>query len=596
MTNAQMDERIAEMVVHYGLVSPERLERAQTFRASRGSTLAGALLGLRVVEATQLTPVLEEITGFRSVDPSLVQVYPDFVERMNRLIPPAVVLDLWAFPIQQEGGTLHVAMLNPTDQWTTKALEWVSGCKIAPLVAHEAGMAAALEKHYGAAPWVAAARTAETDGPSAIAEQTYRDATAASIENYIRDAAALVARTRDLLDRDPSKLEELVRDPAVIRLVHQVLARCIETGASDLHIEPTAAELRLRLRVDGAMRVAWSMPLGLARPLVERLKTMAGFPPGTTAATLDGAITQGLAWGRSVDMRLSIVRSVTGDTAVLRVIERTRGSLSLRDLGADAETDARLQRATSLPNGLILVTGPTGSGKTSTLYAIVEALNRSDCCIMTAEDPVEIRLSGVVQVQCDEKLGFATVLRSFLRQDPDVLLVGEIRDAETAEVALKAALTGHLVLSTLHTNDSVGAVLRLTNMGLEPFLIASALRLVVAQRLLRRLCPKCRTAPAKGAKDEFGEWTAPGCEHCHGTGYKGRTGVFETLWVTEELEELISKRTSARDLRAAGRRGGLVSLREAALASVRSGETSMAEAIEHTMGSETDVRQEVSHA
>ena len=592
MTNAQLDERVAEMVVHYGLVSPERLERAQAFKATRGSTLAGALLGLRVVEPTKLAPVLEEITGFRSVDPSLVQVYPDFVERMNKLIPPEVVLDLWAFPIQQEGGTLHVAMLNPTDAWTTKTLEWLSGCRISPLVAHEAGMAAALEKHYGAPR--GAAPAADTDGPSAIAEQKYRESTAAPIEHYIRDAASLVARTRDLLERDPSKLEELVRDPAVIRLVHQTLARSIETGASDLHIEPTATDLRLRLRVDGAMRVAWTMPLGMTKPLMERLKAMAGFPSGTTSATLDGSITQGLAWGRSVDMRLSIVRSVTGETAVLRVIERTRGSLSLRDLGADADTDERLQKATALPNGLILVTGPTGSGKTSTLYAIVEALNRSDCCIATAEDPVEIRLNGVVQVQCDEKLSFATVLRSFLRQDPDVLLVGEIRDAETAEVALKAALTGHLVLSTLHTNDSVGAVLRLTNMGLEPFLIASALRLVVAQRLLRRLCPKCRKPPAKGS--ESGEWTAEGCEHCHGTGYKGRTGVFETLWVTEELEELISKRTSARDLRAAGHRGGLVSLREAALASVRKGETSMAEAIEHTMESETDVRQEVSHA
>ncbi len=595
MTDEQFESRIAELVGHYGFASADHLERAAAFSATRGVTLAGALFTLRLITPTQLNPILEEVTGVKAIDPSLMTVYADFVERMNRLIPPVVVHDLNVFPVQQEGGTLHVAMLNPTDGTTVKTLEWISGCRIAPLVAHEAGLAAAIARHYpGRQPGTPRAKRSDSSF-SLVAEQAYRAFADAPMDHYIRDAAALVARTRDLLDRDPSKLDEMVRDPIVARLAHQVLIRTIESGASDLHVEPMADELRLRARVDGAMHVVWTMPLGLARPLVCRLKSMAGLPLAGHPPTVDGSITQGLAWRRSVDLRLSIVHAVNGDTAVLRVIEHSRGPLSLRDLGADAAVDAMLQKATALPNGLILVTGPTGSGKTSTLYAIVEALNRNDRCIITAEDPVETRLHGVVQVQCGESLGFATALRSFLRQDPDVLMVGEIRDAETAEVALKAAMTGHLVLSTLHTNDAVGAVLRLTNMGLEPFLIASALRLVVAQRLLRRICSACKgtvPAPADGAD---GVVKTVVCERCMGAGYWGRTGVFETLWITDEIEELIARRATAKELRAAGRRAGLITLREAAMSKVRAGETSVQEAIAHTMDEQV-AHKEASHA
>jgi type IV pilus assembly protein PilB len=524
------------------------------------------------------------------VDPSLMTVYPDFVQRMNDLLPPDVVVGLWIFPVQIEGGSIHVCLLNPGDTAVLGALERVSGCRILPLASHEGAIGTALQQHYAS----------HVDGPVqfkgaeslAAAEGAYRRALEAPIEEREQDAAALVSRMREVVERDPERFDDMLREPALVRLVHQLLVRSIEMGASDVHVEPMATGLRVRVRVDGAMQVAWSLPPVLAAPVVGRLKLLADLPTRGDAGTLDSAISQGLVWGRAVDLRVSVVRAITGDTVVLRIIERERTTLTLRDLGADAATDALLKRASELPNGLILVTGPTGSGKTSTLYALIQALNRADMCIITAEDPVETRVGGVVQVQCGEQtsLGFAEALRSFLRQDPDVMMVGEIRDLETAEIALKAAMTGHLVLSTLHTNDAVGAVLRLINMGLEPFLVASSLRLVLAQRLVRRLCRRCRTpgtevhqVPVGGTSVAVTPWVAAGCEACGRTGYRGRLGIFETLWVSEDVEDLIANRASARDLRVAGARAGLITLRESARRAVEAGETSIDEMLEHTM-------------
>jgi type II secretory ATPase GspE/PulE/Tfp pilus assembly ATPase PilB-like protein len=477
--------------------------------------------------------------------------------------------------------------MNPTDGPTLRALERVSGCRIAPLVSHELGIAMALQTHYQR--FFPAPLQYRTVEDLAEVQAVYTRMLATPIDDFVTMAVARVTRSRDLLERDPAKFEELMRDPAISRVVHQVFARAIEAGASDIHLEPQPEEFRIRIRIDGAMRVAWALPRSLAHVILGRIKVMAGLS-AQDATTLDGSICQGIVWGRTVDLRVSIVRAVTGETAVLRVIERSRTALSLRDLGADSATEAILTRATSLPNGLILVTGPTGSGKTSTLYALIQALNRADECIVTAEDPVETRLTGVIQVHCDDERGlrFSDALRAFLRQDPDVLMVGEMRDAETAEMGLKAALTGHLVLSTLHTNDAVGAILRLIDMRLEPFLIASALRLVVAQRLVRKLCLACRE-PAEDALSRrllagIGRSYKPhGCPQCGGTGYCGRLGVFETLWVTNEIEELIARRATARELREAGQRAGLITLRRAALLRVATGETSVDEVLKHTL-------------
>jgi type IV pilus assembly protein PilB len=595
VNSAELDNRLAELVAGYNVVSPAALERARAFQAARGSTLGGALRELHLVAPEAMAPLLEELTGVRSVDPSLMTVYPDFVEKMNTLLPPPVVAGLLVFPAQAELNAIHVCMLNPTDGWTTRALESMSGCRIVPLVSHEAALTAAIAKHY--APFLGGRDPQIDPDGRGLVERQYRELLARPFDEFLKPAVALMNRNRDAVLRDPRALETIARDPIVIRLVQQMLARAVEAGASDVHIEPTGDALRVRVRVDGAMRVAHTLPMNAAPPIVARLKAMAELPIEPAAAPLDARIGYDVVWGRGIDLRFSLVPSVTGEKIVLRVLDRTRQRRELADLGMDPTSQKAIEAASDLPNGLILVTGPTGSGKSSTLYALLDRLNDEDTCVLTAEDPVESKIAGVTQVHCDETSGvtFASALRSFLRQDPDVLMVGEIRDAETADIALKAALTGHLVLSTLHTNDAPGAVLRLVNMNLEPFLIASALRLVVAQRLIRRLCSTCRKpAPAEVTARVAAAVATPGvrtvtvyepvgCPTCGGSGYRGRTGIFEVLRVTDAIEDLIIKRASVPAIRAQAKADGMRSLRDAGWLKVAAGETSVAEVLEHTV-------------
>jgi type IV pilus assembly protein PilB len=600
MTNQELDDRLAELLVSYDVMKPAVLERARAFQASRECTLAGALCDLHVVEENTLRPLLEELMGVRAVDPLLLTVYPDFVERMNVLIPAAIVQELGVFPAQMEINTIHVCMLNPSDGWTGRALESISGCRIVPLVAHERAVLGAIEKHY--AKFLTGPARVNHSGAKAAAEAVYRGLTEQPIEEFAKPAIGLINRNRDAIGRDAGALEAIIRDPAVIRLVQQILCRAVEMGCSDVHFEPVGDALRIRGRVDGAMRVLHVLPPNVAGPMIARLKAMADLPIEASAVPLDARIGYEIAWGRPIDLRFSLVPAVTGEKVVLRVLDRSRERRQLSDLGVDPETLAVLEAASALPNGLLLVTGPTGSGKSSTLYALLDRLNDEETCILTAEDPVESRIAGVTQVQCDEEHGvrFALALRSFLRQDPDVLMVGEIRDAETADIALKSALTGHLVLSSLHTNDAPGAVLRLINMQLEPFLIASALRMVVAQRLIRRLCEHCKMAvPAGAATPQALTEAMPaalqtllasatifepkGCPECAGSGYHGRVGIFEALTVTEKIEALIIARGSAAAIRAQARADGMRTLREAGLRKVVEGETSVAEVLEHTI-------------
>ncbi len=603
MTDAELDDRLAELLLGYQTLAPPLLARAREFQSARGSTLAGALAELHLVPRETIGILLQELTGARAVDPTLLTVYPDFVEQLNALIPPDVVGRLLVFPVQVEINSIHVCMLNPTDGWTARSLEAISGCRVEPMVAHEVAIVDALERHY---------RTHLTDKPvyrphdaRQALEAAYRRLLDAPFEQFVKPAAALVNRNRDAIARDPQALEATIRHPALIRLVQQLVARAIEMGASDIHVEPTGTELRVRLRVDGAMRTFAEWPENLSPPVAARLKSMAELPIGPATAPLDGRIGYDLVLGRGVDLRFSLVPSVSGEKIVLRVLDRTRERRRLDDLGVDTATRQAIEAASDLPNGLILVTGPTGSGKSSTLYALLDRLNDTSTAVLTAEDPVESRVLGVTQVQCDEASGvtFASALRSFLRQDPDVIMVGEIRDAETADIALKAALTGHVVLSTLHTNDAPGAVLRLANMNLEPFVIASSLRLVVAQRLVRALCRECRRAvsahaePWRSRLDALGSSSRPvfeagtffepvGCPACHSTGYRGRTGIFEVLQVTPRIEALIVEGASTSSLRGAAKAEGMRTLRHAALLKVAAGETSLGEVIEHTVADE----------
>ncbi|MEY4095846.1 MAG: hypothetical protein RLZZ53_3045 [Acidobacteriota bacterium] len=603
MTDAELDDRLAEASVRQGQLTPTALERARTFQRSRQSTLGGAIATLQLIPPEVLRGMLEEITGSRGVDPSLMTVYPDFVARVNQLLPADLVARLLVFPAQMEANALHVCMLNPTDGWTVNALEAVSGCRIFPMVANEVAVSAALTQHY--APFLSGAPVRyQPDGRQAEAEAVYRQLLATPFAQYADPAISMVNRQRDLLMRGDAVLLDLIRDPVIIRLVQQLLCRAVEAGASDLHIEPAEHELRVRARIDGSLRVIERFPPSMALPVTARVKAMAEAPIGAAPAPIDSHIGYNLVWGRAVDLRFSLVPAVTGEKVVLRVLERTRARRELKDLGVDQHTQRSLIEACDLPNGLILVTGPTGSGKSSTLYALLDRLNSEDLSVVTAEDPVESRMDGVTQVQCQPgtAMTFATVLKSFLRQDPDVMMVGEVRDAETADIALKAALTGHLVLSTLHTNDAPGAVLRLLNMDLEPFIVASSLRLILAQRLVRRLCADCKVVDdsvaerlvALAALDDVNVpdgaaakvFKAVGCARCGGSGYRGRTGIHEVLTVTSRIENLILARADAPAIRAAARRDGMVTLRQAGWRKALAGETSLAEVFDHTIACE----------
>jgi len=604
VTDAELDGRLGELLVSSKALDSSRVDTAKVYQQARGGTLAGSVLALNLATDKVVRMLLEEITGIKTVDPSLMTVYPDFLDRVNTLVPAQVWLAMMAFPAQMEVNRLHVCMVNPTDARYRRSLESLSGCQVVPLLATEPAVTAALTKHYAAAMQGQAPLRCMGEASLDVAEAAYGQTMQAPFGQYVDGAASFANRTRDTLGQGAQGLELLAREPVIIRLVHQIIARSVESGASDIHIEPSEGRLRVRARVDGALRVLHDLPPSVILPVTARLKAMADVPLTTAAAPIDARIGYDLVWGRPVDLRFSLVPSISGEKVVMRVLDRARQRRDLGDLGVDPETKALLEEASDLPNGLLLVTGPTGSGKSSTLYALLDRLNTEDECILTAEDPVESRILGVTQVQCDaEDLTYAMALRSFLRQDPDVIMVGEVRDAETADIALKAALTGHMVLSSLHTNDAAGAVLRLLNMGLESFIVASSLRLVVAQRLVRRLCKECkvpaeidvRTHPLTAAYERLHHHgrvsirEPHGCPACGGAGYRGRTGIFEVLRMSPAIEDMVMRRASVSEIRLQAHRDGMRTLREAALAKVVAGETSLAEVLEHTVAVEIPV-------
>ena len=598
MTNEELENKLAELLVSYGRISEPIALRAREYQKTRPITFGRALAEMKLVTADVLKPLLEEITGTTCVDPSLMTVYPDYVEMVSQLLPPEVVTRLLVFPIQSELNVIHVCMLNPTDSATIQWLEGLSGCLIKPLVCHEMGIVSALEQHYKKYLTTPPTYLNNPEQAKAIAQAAFDRDFQAPFEKFLEPAIAYANRNRDRMKKDPSGLQAAIRDPSIIKLVNQILNRLVLANASDLHFEPAEDKFRIRVRIDGVIKTKWVMPENMKLPVVARLKAMAGIPTESASVPLDARIGYDMIWGRQVDFRFSDLPALLGEKIVLRVLDRSKERKNLTDLGFDPTTFTVVTRAAELPNGLILVTGPTGSGKSSTLYAMLDKLNDDAECILTAEDPVESRVPGVVQVQCEEEKGltFAASLRSFLRQDPDIIMVGEIRDAETADIAMKAALTGHLVLSTLHTNDAPSTVLRLLNMGLEPFLIASSLRLVLAQRLLRKLCPKCKkpadpngiklkemSAQYPGTFDGKNTFESAGCAECDQTGYRGRTGIFEALEIIEPIEELIIAQKPAHEIRSTARQFGMKTLRENGLQKVAAGLTSLEEVLQNTV-------------
>lgn len=544
---------------------------AEGLTPAENSLLTDELLQAQRVTADVVNQVLSEVTGLATVDPTMVSFAPEFLAHAVALVPMEIAFKEKVFPIKHEGNHVHLVMARPLDTGCIKRMQYVTGSRIKPYACHSRAIIEAIRTHY-------AAITPEKVDSEDV--EALLDAAVKAVNN-------LKARLAPHMD--------LVNNVRVIHLLRAVSNQLVQRGASDLHFEPRENDYVVRYRKDGVMTTAWRFPLLIKDAFSDRLKLISGMELGDVRQPQDGSIDYNIFAGREIDVRVNSLPSLYGEKLVLRILDKGKSRLTLSDLGLEEQDARRIDAAIRRPNGLLLVTGPTGSGKSTTLYAILQELNTEDVNIVTAEDPVEYKLDGLTQVNCGEGLAFNDVIRSFLRQDPDIIMVGEIRDAETADFAVKAAMTGHLVLSTLHTNDAPSSINRLTNMGLPPFLVASAQITVVAQRLMRRLCPRCKAphepdaqalqrVPELQGKDVVC-YSGEGCEHCNGTGYAGRVGIYEIMPVSERMEKMILENAPASVLRAVAREEGMRTLREAAVAKVINGQTSFEEVLRVTLDS-----------
>ncbi|MFZ2630447.1 MAG: ATPase, T2SS/T4P/T4SS family [Desulfosalsimonadaceae bacterium] len=526
-----------------------------------------------VAEPALVNSVLEEITGVQALDPSFVSFDPVFIEHITLLLPAVVAKEETVFPVKHENDFVHVVMAMPQDETCLHLLEAVTGSRIKPYCCNGPAIRGVIERYY----------TDRADIAEPLAEKPEK-------------LVELALQSLNRLKTSRAESLALVNDAHLIRLLQYVMNTLVKSGASDLHMEPREQDFRIRYRKDGVMQTAWTWPPVFKDAIIPRLKMISRMNLDEHFLPQDGSINFGLIKNRTVDIRVSSLPALYGEKIVMRILERDKKQLTLKNLGLEPKDERLLENTISHPTGLILVTGPTGSGKSSTLYAVLNQLNSDTVNIVTAEDPVEYKLNGLTQVSCsaDTGLTFNEALRSFLRQDPDIIMVGEIRDAETADIALKAAMTGHLVLSTLHTNDAAGAINRLVNMGIPPYLVASAQVTVIAQRLMRRLCEKCKQAcePEAEAMKAMGIkpgdmliYSAVGCPECAGTGYNGRMGIYELLQINDRIVDLILKDQPASVLKAAAVEDGMTTLRDAALHKLAAGVTTIEEVLRVTMDS-----------
>ena len=540
--------------------------------AADGRLLSDSMFESGKTDAATANAVLEEATGAPYLDPTIVFFGDDFTEHIKQLVPAAIALKEKVFPVKHVGNVVHLVMSNPTDAACIKRMEYVTGSRIKPYCCYTRGIIEAIKSVYGED----AAST--SDGLPDDAKTLIDTAVTAVIKIKMANADVM----------------EIITSVAVIRLLQFMLNSLAAKNTSDLHFECQEDAFKVRYRIDGVLQTAWSCPVILREALIPRLKLISGMSLDETVMPQDGSISYSLIKDRDIDLRVSALPSIYGEKIVLRLLDRGKERISLNDLGMDEKEDARLQRIIERHNVLILLTGPTGSGKTTTLYAILNRLNTDSVNIITAEDPVEYKLKGITQVSCTSENGltFKDALKSFLRQDPDIIMVGEIRDVETADIALKSAMTGHLVLSTLHTNDAASAVNRLLNMGIPPYLAASAQISIIAQRLMRKLCNRCKEeyAPDPKSLTALGlahkgatYYRARGCADCSGTGYNGREGIYELFEISDPMIELILAREPSSVLKAAAIEGGMTTLREAALKKLAAGCTTIEEVLRVTV-------------
>jgi len=566
-------KRLGEMLVSEGIITPEQLQEALQRQQELGGKLGENLSELGYIESEEaIIEVLGQQLNVGALKLSEMELDPDVVE----LIPAEMAQKLCAIAVDRDGNTLTVAIADPGNVFSIDSLKFVTGCEIKPVVAADSSIRRAIEKYYHLS-----------------------DQIAEIVKDLMDEDLEVVQEGEAEEIPDIQELRSAVQEAPLVKLVNGIVSDAIRKGASDIHIETHEKTLRVRYRIDGTLMDMPALPYGLRAAIVSRIKIMSELDIAERRTPQDGRIKVKMA-NKTVDIRVSTLPTIFGEKVVMRILDPTNLMLDMEDLGFEKKALYDFQSAIRKPYGIVLVTGPTGSGKTTSLYSAMRLINKPDVNIMTAEDPVEYHLDGINQVQVRSEIGltFASALRSFLRQDPNIIMVGEIRDLETAEIAIRAALTGHLVMSTVHTNDAPSTINRLVDMGVQPFLVSSSLNLIVAQRLLRKICTYCKQKEEHTKErtelleqlglnheeaEQFDTYHGTGCSECHNTGFSGRIGIYEVMPMTTKLKELIVENGSREMLRREAVTEGVVTLREAALIKLRQGVTTLEEVLRETV-------------
>jgi type IV pilus assembly protein PilB len=586
-----MAVRLGELLLREKRVTPTQLQEALNHQRSNGGRLGSSLVKLGILTDDDITSLLSRQYGVPSI--KLAEFDPD--PAVVRLIPVETASKYNVLPVGRSGTTLTLAMTDPTNVFAMDDIKFITGLHIEPVVASDTAIRDAIAKYYSGP----SGKNGHGGGLNGAKTSDLMNKALEDLGTSVdEDAVEVVADSEEI---DAASLEKQGGEAPVIRLVNALMLSAIQKGASDIHIEPYEKEMRIRFRIDGVLTPVMSPPLKFRDPITSRIKIMARLDIAEKRLPQDGRIKARFndrGKLRELDFRVSCLPTLFGEKVVMRLLDPEGLRLDMTKLGFDPDALQKFDHAIRKPWGMVLVTGPTGSGKTNTLYSSLAQINQPGVNIMTAEDPVEFNLPGINQVQVREQIGlnFAAALRSFLRQDPNIVLIGEIRDGETAAIGVKAALTGHLVLSTLHTNDAPSSVNRLVNMGVEAFLVGNSLNLICAQRLVRRVCEGCKeqisvprqrildahyVGPLEGDTVKIAR--GKGCDRCSGSGYKGRVGVFEVMEMTDTLRELVIDNAPAFEIKKKAIAEGMLTLRQSGLRKVLEGFTTLEEVVRETM-------------
>ncbi len=573
-------EKIGELLLKERVITPDQLKKAIEEQKIHGGRLGSTMVNLGFIKEYELVNFLSKQYGVPAINLREFEVDP----KVTKLVPYEVCEKYTLIPINRAGSTLVVAIADPSNIFAIDDVKFLTGYNIEVVVASEASIKETIEREFKKS----SSKEAEKSEPESQFEEVSLEDTIQLIEDV--EDVEVVHEEEDV---NVSELQKATEDAPVVKLVNAILQEAIKRRASDIHVEPYEKEFRVRFRVDGVLQEIMKPPIKLKNAIVSRLKILSNLDIAERRLPQDGRIKLKLGHGKEMDFRVNTLPTLFGEKVCLRLLDKSNLQLDMTQLGFSEEQLRLFKEAIHRPYGMVLVTGPTGSGKTTTLYSALSELNKVTENISTAEDPVEYNLAGINQVQMNEAIGlnFANVLRAFLRQDPDIIMVGEIRDFETAEIAIKAALTGHLVLSTLHTNDAPSTIARLLNMGVEPFLVSSATNLVLAQRLARKICKDCKEPinlpvkalvdigiPPEEAKDVVC-YKGKGCATCGNSGYKGRIALYEVMMLYDELKELILAGAPASELKRAAMRLGMQTLRQSGIEKLKAGITTIEEVV-----------------